>query len=466
MNMNLTPDPFLPTGFTDPAELSGMPPSTPILVAYSGGADSTALLHMLAYYGRIHNSTIYAAHVHHGIRGEEADRDEAFCRETASRLSVKLFVLHADVPGLSKESGESIETCARRVRYDFFDALMEKYQIPILATAHNAGDNLETMLFNMIRGCGLSGICGIPLSRLCENGTVVRPILGMTRDEILSYCEKNALEFVTDSTNDGTEYTRNKIRAEIIPLLNEINSSAVKNSAKLAQNLRADYLCLESMTNLFLEEMRKGYALEVEKINGSPAAIVNRALASLYHEYSGGHSLEYSHVTAIRELAKKAVPHSRVTLPNRIEAVIEQGCVIFRDTPQKADILPYRIPLKEGENMISQTGCEIIMKTSQNAKNIYKNSILLSIDSAKINGNLYVRNREAGDRILMGGMHKSIKKLLCDKKIPLSLRARLPVLCDDSGILAIPLIGVRDGTASHNPQASPMMLSFIFNFNE
>ena len=436
--------PLLPTGFTSPAELSGKPESTPILVAYSGGADSTALLYMLSLYGAKHGTPIYAAHVNHGIRGKEADRDEEFCRRFADSLGIKLFVKRADVPKLAEQSGESIETAARRVRYEFFDGLMRDNAIPLLATAHNANDNLETMLFNLVRGSGPSGICGIPPSRLCEYGSVIRPILYMTRAEILRFCEQNGLEYVTDSTNTDTDYTRNKLRAEVIPRLVEINPAAAEHAASLSRALRADELCLTSMADWFLGDMRRDYSIECEKLCGSPEAIVSRALISLFREISDGEYLESSHVRALRELARRGIPHSSLSLPAGIEAVIEDGMLTLRHKVEDTDTEPYCVPLCEGENVISQTNCKIVITSSQNTKKVYKNSILLSIDSAKINGSLYARERRAGDKLRTAGMHKSVKKLMCDKKIPLELRKRLPVICDGDGMIAIPALGPCD----------------------
>ncbi|MBQ9086476.1 MAG: tRNA lysidine(34) synthetase TilS [Clostridia bacterium] len=453
----------LPEGFSDPEALSGFSKNTPILVGYSGGADSTALLHMLWQYGKRHGTPVYAAHIHHGIRGKEADRDEEFCHQFAEQLGIPLFVYHADVPRLAKERGESVETTARHVRYHYFDSLMEEHGIPLLATAHNACDNLETMLFHLVRGSGLGGMCGIPQSRLCPHGTLIRPILGMTRDEILAYCQLHGLSFVEDSTNTDTDYTRNKIRSGILPLLLQINSSAVENSVRVADTLREDHLCLESMANMFLEEMRRGYGLETEKVSGAPAAIAHRALRKLYEEISQGCSLSYAHVTSLRQLAKKGIPHSALTLPGGIDAVVEDGYLEFRPHTKREDLPAYFLPLSEEKNLLSQINCEIVMGCSQKRKNIYKNSILLSIDSDTINGMLVARNRLPGDRILAGGMHKSVKKLLCDKKIPLSLRARLPVLCDNDGIVVIPGVAQRDGSKPKDPDASGALhLSIYF----
>ena len=436
---------LVPPQFTPPPELSGLPADTPILVAFSGGADSSSLLRMTVAWGEQVGCKVYAAHINHGIRGDEADRDEEFCRRISDELGVKLFVLNADVPSIAATRKESIETAARNVRYEFFDKVMRENGIPILATAHNAGDNLETMIFNMARGCALGGICGIPNSRPTDSGVLIRPILGMTRECILDYCRELDIPFVTDSTNADTDYTRNKIRNKIIPLIQEINPSAIENSVKLSQSLRSDALCLESMARWFLDEMREGDSVEAEKLCGSPEAIANRAIIEIHGGISRGASLEYTHIKAVRELAARAVPHSSIDLPGGVRASIENGRVVFlKDAPQKLPDADYMIMLSPGSNPISQTNCEIVMENSQKKINIYKKSILLYIDSAKICGSLYARPRQAGDKIRMGGMGKSLKKLLCDKKIPLDLRRRLPMICDEEGIVAVPLVGVCD----------------------
>ena len=444
------PNVDLPVGFKRPPLLSGLNGSEAILVGFSGGADSTALLHMLSRYSKQSGCRLCAAHINHGIRGEEAERDENFCKAFAKKLGIELFVLRADVPSIAKQSGDSIETAARRVRYDYFAKIMREQSIRILATAHNANDNLETLIFNIARGSGLGGMCGIPDSRPTENGVVIRPILSMEKSEILEYCEKNSLSFVTDSTNTDTDYTRNLIRAKIVPVMQEINSGAVRNAQRTCENLREDSLCLESMAGWFVEELRDGYAVEVEKISGSPASVVNRALIRLFDEISGGKTLEQTHLNALKELARKAVPHSSVSLPCEFEGVIESGRLCLRKKEKKEAVEYYETELFEGSNIISQTNSEIFIGNSQNAKNIYKKSIILYIDSDKIRGTLIARQRRPGDRIRLGGMSKSVKKLMCDKKIPLELREKLPVICDDDGIIAIPMLATRDGTKAKN----------------
>lgn len=445
--------------FNSPSALSGLPDSSAVLAAFSGGADSSAMLYMLAEYGRLSGAKIYAAHVNHMIRGEEADRDEDFCRQTAKKLGIEIFVLRRDVPAYAKECGKSVETAARDVRYEFFDRVMRENGIPLLATAHNANDNIETVLFNIARGCGLTGVCGIPESRPCEHGTVVRPILALSKKEILQYCRENQIEYVTDSTNVDTDYTRNMVRAEIIPALEKINENAVENVSRLTATLKNDALCLDGMTDWFLEEMNEDMSFECEKILGSPPAIANRALMALYKDVSDGKTLEATHLSAIRRLCESAVPHSVVNLPADVDARIENGRLYFekrRSAPTPPD--DYEITLSEGVNTISAVRAQIIIGNSQKPINIYKKSILLYFDFDKIFGGLTARNRRAGDKIRVRGVNRSVKKLMCDKKIPLELRYRLPVICDEHGIVAVPMCEIRDGAAFASKDPDPRAL--------
>ena len=457
----------LPSAFTPPHVLSGLDKSESILVGFSGGADSTALLHMLSEYAKDSGAKIYAAHVNHGIRGEEADRDESFCQSFAKNLGVEFFSLKIDIPRIAKDTSESVETAARKARYEYFDRIMQENNIKLLATAHNADDNLETVIFNIARGTGLSGICGIPSIRPCKNGIVIRPILGMEKSEIVAYCRDHGLDFVTDSTNTDTDYTRNRIRAEIIPVMRQINSNAVKNAARMSELLREDSGCLDTMAEQFIKESCEACSIEIGAMRSCPAPIVNRAIMSIYGRISGERALEQVHVNALRELAQNAVAHSVTSLPGNIEGVIEGGRLCFRQKNTSVAQSPeYEIELVDGKNFISHTNSEIFIGTSHCFENIYKKSILMSIDSAKIKGRLVARQRRSGDKIRMGGMSKSVKKLMCDKKIPLELRSQIPIICDGDGILAIPFVGIRDGAKYKGESLdSPLVTNIKFSLN-
>jgi tRNA(Ile)-lysidine synthase len=449
----------LPNSFVPPHELAKYDLSASVLLGFSGGADSSALLHMLSVYSKKTGCKLYAAHINHGIRGAEADRDEAFCKETAEKYGVEIFVLNADVPHIAKETGESIETAARRVRYGFFEKIMKEHGITLLATAHNANDNLETVIFNLSRGAGLDGLCGIPQTRDIRGGCIVRPILKMSREEILEYCNKNSLSFVTDSTNTDTDYTRNKIRAEIIPSLLSINASAIKNVTRAKSNLCADAQYLWQEADRFLKENLKNGRISSEILQKTPEPIFNRVIMQMYSGSSMGATLDSVHLKSIKKLVFKAEAHSSIDLPNSIEAVIEDG-LLFRKKAEAVQIEPYDLELSLGNNYISQTNCEIVIGNSQKEINIYKKSILLYIDFDKIEGALKIRNRLAGDRILENGMHKSVKKLACDRKVPLELRSRIPIIYDNAGIVAIPFVAVRDGVKVSESKKNAIPLQF------
>ena len=325
---------IIPKNFTPPEILSGLPANESILLGLSGGADSSALLFMLSLYSKQSGAKIYAAHLNHGIRGEEADRDETFCKEFANSLGVEFFSKKLDIPAIALQSNESIETAARTARYAFFDSIMESHNIKILATAHNADDNFETILFNITRGTGLQGLCGIPASRPAKNGIVIRPILSMEKSEIVEYCKANNVKFVTDSTNLVNDYTRNKIRNQVIPILKDINSSATKNASKMAQSLKEDALFMQNTADAFINSFSDSSAIDIKELSICPSAVINRVIMRLYSDFSGGQTLESIHVSAIKELAYKGVPHSSVSLPNEIEAIIENG--------KTSDVMPLR----------------------------------------------------------------------------------------------------------------------------
>ncbi|MBQ9719006.1 MAG: tRNA lysidine(34) synthetase TilS, partial [Clostridia bacterium] len=189
-----------------------------VIAAYSGGADSSCLLHHLVRWCAGNGVTLAAAHVNHGIRGEDADRDERFCRETCGKLQVPLYVLREDVPALAAQSGRGLEETARSVRYSFFDRVSKELtgspDAAVVATAHNADDHLETVVFNLLRGSGTRGLSGIDPLR---DGRFVRPLICDTGAEIRRWCENHRVPYVTDATNADTDYTRNFIRHNIVP---------------------------------------------------------------------------------------------------------------------------------------------------------------------------------------------------------------------------------------------------------
>ncbi len=442
-----------------PKGVSGDGVPEAILAAYSGGADSACLLHFLHKWCADNKVKLFAAHVNHGIRGEEALRDRDFCAAECEKLGIKLFILNADVPKIAEETGKSIESAARDVRYEFFARIMAENNIPVLATAHNADDNLETVLFRLARGTAARGLCGIPSVRALEGGgTVIRPILYLTKKEILDTCRENGIEYVYDSTNSDTVYARNSIRAKAMPALRGINPDAASAALRSCELLRADCDLLDSLAEKYLAQADHEL---VSKLRLLEKPIFMRALAMIYAGISGN-MLEYTHLEALSELVKTGRENSSLSLPGKVRARIEGGRLVFEeDIREKNENNVFsNIYISEGNNAIpggyflrmekdlSTLSSQITQQIQTNEENIYKLFTHICIQSDKINGRLFVRGRLPGDKIRSGGMSKDVRKLFSEKRIPQKKRAGYPIVCDETGILWIPDIALRDGIKS------------------
>lgn len=197
-----------------------------ILIGLSGGPDSVFLLHFLNKFQKKFRIEIGAAHVNHLLRGKESDRDELFCKTICREISIPFFSIRKKVKSYSLKHKISLEAAGRKVRYDFFEKISNQHRYNKIATAHNADDNTETVLLNLIKGAGLKGISGIPIKRK----NIIRPILVLSKNEILNYLENNLFEYRTDSSNLSNEYERNFLRNEIIPLIQKNINPAITNS--------------------------------------------------------------------------------------------------------------------------------------------------------------------------------------------------------------------------------------------
>ncbi|MCL2637474.1 MAG: tRNA lysidine(34) synthetase TilS [Oscillospiraceae bacterium] len=252
-----------------------------IIVALSGGADSVCLLYVL----RELNYTVEACHVNHKLRGEASDNDERFVRELCKKLGITLHVREIDVKSLQKKH-QSLEEAAREARYSYFKEFGTN---AIIATAHTANDNTETVLLNLTRGTGLRGLCGIPPVR--EN--VIRPLIETTRAEIIAYLEEKGADFITDETNFSDEFTRNNLRLNIIPLLEKINPSLNTGVTRMCESLRLDEEYLHEIAlnsdscdvNLFLNHppaiQSRIISLLLSKNNISPSNLRIKNIISL-----------------------------------------------------------------------------------------------------------------------------------------------------------------------------------------
>ncbi len=438
-------------GFRSPEKILGHKPDS-LLLAYSGGADSSLLLHLLCAWCKEKEVKLYAAHVNHSIRGEEALRDRDFCIESAQASGVKCFVLDADVPALAKERKKGIEETAREVRYEFFREIMEKENIEALVTAHNADDNLETLIFRLTRGSGAKGLCGIPEKRELGGGRVaIRPILLIKKEEILDICRQLDIKYVCDSTNSQDSYARNRIRLNVLPQLREINPSIHSSAERLSALLSSDCDFIDGEAEKYMSTPDFD---KIGRLQALHPALLRRVTDKMMSKVTDAVA-EYVHFEALSALISEGKPHSSLSLPDETEAVIDFDRLVFKKAQPKIEKTEKNaeIPLREGENWLNggyllrlHTDFPISSQKNQlQEENIYTLFTQVTLSSDKIVGNLFCRTRRAGDKIKRGGISKDVRKLMSEQKIPLKTRETLPVICDSEGILWIPGIALRDG---------------------
>lgn len=381
-----------------------------IAVALSGGADSMALLMGLYMLREELGLTISAVHINHCLRGEESDRDEAFVRKQCNALNIPLAVEKIDVAQIAREEKISVELAARQERYRVF----EQTVCDALATAHNSDDNLETVLFRLTRSTGLSGLCGIPPRR----GKIIRPLLYCSRDQVEAFCRENAIAFVTDSTNLSDDFTRNRIRHSVVPVLKSLNPSLLTSFSKTVELLTNDRDYLDSIA---LEEFDKRYIdskLNIQGIESLPRAVSSRVISSFLK--SCGYGGNYS-VSGVLGISEKGSGRFELTGGKMIKA--SNGFLAFEDN----DTLPHFVTQlkKESVDLIKQQG------------KIHNLLLKNAIDCDKIVGKLVIRTRLPGDSVTFAhrNVSKPLRKWMNEEEINPILRDILPVIADNNGVV-------------------------------
>lgn len=403
-----------------------------VIVALSGGADSVSLLYVLISLKELYNLTIYAAHFNHLIRGEEADRDERFCRELCGRLGVELFTGRADIPAEAERSGESLELCARRLRYGFFDELSEQYPGAKIATAHHMGDNTETVLMNLVRGTGLAGMAGIPAKR---SPNIIRPLLNCSKDEIEAYCSENELPYVTDSTNLSDEYTRNKLRLNILPVLRELNPSLDEGVGRMAAVMRDADDYLNKISYEELDKAKTAYGYRCGDLLRLDRIILTYAVKRVIED--AGAPVDQRHIGLVIDAMRN---HSAVDLGSGYRAECAQDILRIVDAAEKTDDYCVPITAYYAERHSLE---QLSALTVQESEKINKKFLINLFPCDIITDETVVRYRRAGDTFTdpRRGVTKTVKKLLNELKIPREKRDRLRVIADGSIVLWIEGIG-------------------------
>lgn len=405
-----------------------------ILVALSGGADSVALLRILLHLGY----SCEAAHCNFHLRGEESMRDQLFVEELTRQLGVPLHFIHFDTEKQAAQRGISIEMAARELRYDWFEKLRKQQQADVIAVAHHRDDSVETFLLNLIRGTGINGLRGIqPV-----NGSIVRPLLSVSRQEILDYLASIRQPYVTDSTNLEDEFTRNKIRLNVLPLLEEINpsvSTAISETAgRLGEIAKIYHAAMEaaccrvcvteqriSVPALLREVAPKSVLYELLYPLGFNPAQINDVYAAIGKQQSG----------------KRFYAGHIVLLYNRDELIWKE-----QDTEEAAP--------------------ELVKETVSKAslEDIPRDASIACLDADRLEEHLELRKWKSGDRFIPLGMsgYKKVRNYMLDKKFSLFQKENQYVVCSGNDIVW--LVGERiDNRFRVRPETQRIVILRIKN---
>jgi tRNA(Ile)-lysidine synthase len=442
-----------------------------LLVGVSGGADSVCLLHCLLELSKSQGFTVKALHFNHKLRGAESDRDEAFTQELCNKLGVELFTGSADVRAWSVKHKTGIEEAARKLRYDFFEETADKISADNtcrLATAHNAEDNIETILLNLCRGAGLNGLTGIPPVR----GIFIRPLLTVSRGEIEAYLTEKGLSHITDSTNSDTVYTRNRLRHEVVPVLKGINPRLTDTIANTVRLLTADNDYLFGEAEKLLQFKDSSYIFDINILRNRPYSLSSRALLLAAERL--GVSLSSVHVEDIFDLINGTQASGMLNLPQGTHAVkTYDSLTISRQEPviktfkEKTLIYNGITSLEDAPYDIFLGDVVFYNKCIGQAGKIYTSFNTFFFKKDKIYGKIKVRPRTAGDIIELKGRggHKTLKKLFIDLKIPRQMRELIPVIADEKGVLAVFGIGA-DLRALAEDRENTLVLEIIERKND
>ena len=421
------------------------PPSTRVVVALSGGPDSTALLHVLRSLRDAGALQLVAvAHLNHQLR-DEADADERFCAHVAADFGLAFSVERADIREVARREHRSLEDAAHHVRHAFFDRTVAACHADVIAVGHTQDDQAETFLLRLIRGAGTRGLAGM----YPRSGVVIRPLIECSRDDVRAFLAQERIAFLHDASNDDVSIPRNRVRAELLPLLaSRFNPRIVETLASEAHLAQADQQYFEDIVDVWMAThvTHSGaltWSVSHDGLVGLPRAVAWRVLHTLMRSAAGGSQISSLNVSQVWETAVKR--GAGIDAPrHRVERVGPD--VVLRSRPAgsagrpsggfasgvPAFCRPLPVP---GEVMLPEISCVISAEIALSAANAPRpNRELAIVPKSRVAGGLAVRNRRAGDRLRPSDVgHKKLHDLLVDRKVPRGERDQVPIVVDQAG---------------------------------
>lgn len=404
-----------------------------IAVGVSGGADSVALLRFLAALRPQFGWDLVVCHIHHGLRGAEADRDECFVRALAEQLGLPCAVSRIDAAALALRDHISVEEAGRMARYAFF--AQTAGEGGRIATAHTLDDSIETVLMNLVRGTGLRGLCGIPRIR----GNIVRPLLDCTRAEVEDYLGALEQPYCTDSTNLTDDYTRNRIRHDILPRLCALNPNFPGAMARMLPRLAAQQALTDCLAAQSAQQLHAACGgLSRQGLSALPEPVCDRLLLRLLEQ----NRLPVS-AAAVERMTETLRTGGKLDLAARSWFFVAQGDLAAVIYAPPGGIPPVPVPLPQEETPVilpfspqkslKLTLCNKIVANTSEKFNI--SLLKYAIDCDRIKGYSFMRTRRPGDTFIVGKKQLSLGEAWAAAGIPALLRPALMVLADEQGVL-------------------------------
>ena len=433
-----------------------------VLAAVSGGPDSMALLDVLSLIGGEWKLKLVVGHVHHGLR-PEADADADYVKEVASRYNLLYLIRHVDVRGRVAKTGESIEEAARELRYAALQEMAHDVGAQRIATGHTADDQAETVMMRILRGTGVAGLAGI----LPQRGPIIRPLLPVWRQDILAYLRERKVGFCTDLTNASLDMTRNRIRLELLPMLEREYAPRLRARLQnLAEIARQDGMLLDGMVETEFTRLRQWMpdGLALPPALDLPHAIRWRMWRQAIAEVRGGlEDISFEHLRDIENLP----PGQEVHLPG-MRVIHESNRLIFMKGAKAG--LPVTIPeltlTAPGRLCYSPAGCCITTEVSPTPFPIESGDVAV-LDTGAVKGRLVMRSWQPGDRFRpLGapGEHK-LQDIFVDAGVPRRLRSRVPVVLDEEGIIWLAGFRIADRVKMESTTTRSMRFSIEWQLN-
>ena len=416
-------------------------PGNHLLLALSGGADSTCLARILLNLRSKLHLNLTAAHFNHQLRGAESDRDQSFVEAFCQQFNLPLIVGTKNVAEEAKGAGLSLEEAARNCRYAFFRDAAKEAGANRIATAHNLDDNLETVLLHLIRGAGIRGLAGIPPKR----GEIIRPLLCVRRTDILAHLETLSQAFVEDSTNQHDIHRRNALRQNVLPLLKVQNPNLAQTVLRQSEALREDSCFLDSLAEkTFAQIQIKENAKEI-RLSAAKLAALDRAIASRVATLAvkaAGATADWTHINQILHLAAGSHPSAKTNVRGNVLVQREYDALVF--LPHVGNPPSFNPVILPAEGSISIPEAGFFITSTENPSKNPETFHTFLFKRAGICGKITVRPRKEGDRISLAGRNgtKTVKKLMIERKVPERQRQITPVFSDESGVLAVYGLGI------------------------